>query len=424
MSKLPATTMLLATILLAFLSTSVHSHGLMCGPRQRGAYQSDKCGSNLAIPPSPVTDHCAHCLNGGAVATVTANLPPGGWKVYEPIKDFAGTAKRAGLCGDAVGRGDHMIGGDFMPYPEVPIVEHYKSGGVVDFTAELDTNHNGYFEFFLCNLDKCGTPDISEKCFTGGHCHKLLRVPHKDCQDPDTNTDYECGPIDPAYLGRWYVPCRNTGHVGVHIVGGSAGTMRYQLPKGVTCNHCVVQWYWATANSCAPRGFLDFFEAFNEPFGNTCESDGGGRGAYRPGMSECGGDSAPEEFWSCADVQITPNGSAAGPVEAVGVPDVDPESKSNDEEAVKENPEAVMEKASEELEKDINMAANEETGEKKKEEMASANGDCLLEDEPCDAAVPCCNMQQVCVYTESASGFTCRFWWSLHKDVEERAKEE
>lgn len=415
---------MLTVLLFATLTTLAYSHGLMCGPRQRAAYHNDKCGSNLPEPKDPKIDHCAHCLNGGTVATVKEHLPPGGWKVYEPTKDFDGTAARAGLCGDPATRADHMIGGDFMPYDTVPIVEHYKTGAAVDFTAEIDTNHNGYFEFFLCNLDKCGTPDIDGKCFKGGHCYKLLRVPHKDCQDPDVNTNYECGPIDPAYLGRWYLPCRNTGHVGVHVVGGDAGTMRYQLPPGVTCKHCVIQWYWATANSCAPRGFLAFFEAFNEPFGNQCESDGGGRGAYRPGMSECGGDFAPEEFWSCADVQITSTGSSAGPVKAIGNPDVAPGTMANDEEAVKENPEAVMEKATEELEKDITMAANEETGEKKKDEVASANGDCLLEDEPCDATVPCCNTQMVCVYTEGAANFTCRFWWSLYKDVEERASAE
>ncbi|CDF37082.1 unnamed protein product [Chondrus crispus] len=309
-----------------------------------------------------------------------------------------------------------------MPYDTVPIVSHYKTGGLVDFSVELDTNHNGYFDFFVCNLDKCGS-DISGKCFTEGHCQKLLRVKHKDCEDPSVDTNYECGPIDPVYPGRWYVPCRNTGHVGVHIVGGASGTMRYQLPAGLSCEHCVIQWYWATANSCAPRGFLDYFETFNNPFGTTCESDGGGKGAHRKGMSECGGDSAPEEFWNCSDVQITPDGKPAGPVTAVGAPVEERSSMSNDEEEVKEDPEAVMEKAAEELEEDIAMTADEDSGEKKEEEMKNARGDCLMEDEPCDASVPCCNPQQVCVYTESSTGFTCRFWWSLWKDVEEREQE-
>lgn len=394
----------------------------MCTPRQRAASISVKCGNNLQAPPDVVIDHCAHCLNGGTVATVKGNLPKSGWKVFEPTKDFRGTADRAGLCGDPKGRHEHMIGGHFMPYKTVPIVANWKKGAHVDFTAELDTNHNGYFEYYICNLDKCRMPDISGKCFQKGFCKKLLRVPHRDCQDEKVNTDYECGPIDHAYPGRWYVPCRKTGHVGVHIVGGPAGTMRYKLPDNFECQHCVVQWYWATANSCAPRGFLEYFKKYNNPFGTTCESDGGGRGAHRPGMAQCGGQVIPEEFWSCADVQITKTGKSAGQVKAVGKPKDDIKFRSNDQEAAKEDPELVIEKAAESLEEDVTMTANESSGERKRQEVAAASGDCILEDSPCNAAVHCCNVQQVCVYTVASGGFTCRFWWSLWQDVEAREK--
>ena len=139
-------------------------------------------------------------------------------------------------------------------------------------------------------------------------------------------------------------------------------------------------------------------------------------------MGECGGQTAPEEFWSCADVSITRDGDSPGPVKAVGQPVPEPGSKSNDEEEVKENPEVVMEKAAEGLEEDIEMAANEQSGDRKSEEQAAADGSCLLEDAPCDASVPCCDKQQFCVYTEAAGGFTCRFWWSLWRDVEARSE--
>lgn len=413
--------LLLCAAIAASLIAFSDAHGMMCGPRQRGAYVSSKCPTDLDVPDDPVIDYCGHCLNGGTVDTVKENLPPGGWDIFEPTKDFAGTADRAGLCGDPKGRNYHMIGGDFMPYKTVPIVANWKTNSEVDFQAELDTNHNGYFEFNICNLDTCGKPDIHPSCFTGGHCAKLLRVPHKDCENPDVNTDYECGPIDDKYPGRWYVPCRNTGHVGVHIVGGSTGTMRYKLPKGFKCKHCVVQWYWATANSCAPRGFLEYMKDHNNPFGTTCESDGGGRGAHRPGMAPCGGSSLPEEFWSCADVSITNNGKSAGPVKAVGSPVDDPGTGSNDEEEAKENPDKVIEKVQEEVEKDVEMTANEETGERKERERQDAEGDVVSEDQPCDGTLPCAHTSMFCVYTESTGGFSCRYWWSLWKDAEARS---
>lgn len=382
------------------LTSMARGHGLMCAPRQRGAYHSDKCDSNLSEPTNPVIDYCAHCLNGGTVGVVKQNLPPGGWKNYEPTKDFAGTAGRAGLCGDARGGNAHMIGGSFMPYDSVPIVEKYQSGGIADFTVEIDTNHNGYFDFYLCNLDACGKSDIAEECFTGGHCYQLQRVKHSDCEDPNVNTIYDCGPVDTAYPGRWYVPCRKSGHVGVHIVGGKSGTMRYKLPDGVECNHCVVQWYWGTANSCAPRGFLDFFTNYKNPFGTACDSDGGGLGAHRPGMTECSGSLVPEEFWSCADVQITAKGTNAGP--AVG--------------SVENNPHAPTSG-------DLVMESPEFFIDAPLEEDTVVEGGCLSEHAPCDRSARCCNTEQVCVYTQAASGFTCRFWWSLWQDVEARPTE-
>lgn len=307
-----------------------------------------------------------------------------------------------------------------MPYDSVPIVANWKTGSVVDFTAEIDTNHNGYFEYFVCNMDKCKKPDIDGTCFKQGHCVKLMRVPHKDCEDPNVNTHYECGPIDPDYPGRWYLPCRNTGHVGVHIVGGDSGTMRYKLPDGFKCDWCIVQWYWATANSCAPRGFLAYFDTFNNPFGTKCESDGGGQGAHRDNMAQCDASSVPEEFWSCADVQITDDGTSAGPVKAVGTPSPSPGALSEDGLEAQDDPDGVIDKVTEEVRKDVGMEASERSGEKKKEEERAAKGECLLEDSVCDSTVYCCDSEMFCVYTEAAGNFTCRFWWSLWKDVDER----
>lgn len=394
---------------------------MMCTPRQRGAYISQKCGYNLASPKNPITDFCAHCLNGGTVATVGAHLPSRGWSLYEPTKNFDLSATRAGLCGDPIGRFDHMIGGDFVPlsYRTVPIVEHYKTGSEIDFVAEIDTNHNGYFEFFLCDLDSCKSSDIDRKCFRNGHCYKLLRVRHSDCEDPSKNTHYECGPIDSEYPGRWYLPCRNTGHVGVHIVGGPSGTMRYKLPDGVSCKHCVIQWYWATANSCAPQGLLQYMKRNNNPFGTTCESDGGGRGTFRAGMEECGGLRIPEEFWSCADVQITPNGRSAGAVRAVPLPgNKVSDGSSMDGTDARKDPDGTYDNANDKLKEDIEKKAKESYRERKRQKRAEEKGLCVGEGSGCDGSVRCCDPEMVCVHRIQKSHFGCYFWWSLWKEAE------
>ena len=294
-------------LLIAFLSSFLlmaDAHGVMCTPRQRGASQSERCGSTIPHPPNYVRDNCPHCLNGGRVTTVEKNLPPGGWKSYDPIGDFRGSATRAGLCGDAKGNNDHMIGGKFMPYPQVPFVATYKKGQVVDMMVEIAANHNGYFEFFICNLDACGTKDIDGSCFERGHCRRLKRVPHPDCQNPKINTHQECGPIDKKYPSRWYVPCKKDVPNGYHLVGGKTGHMKVKLPDNMECNHCVIQWYWATGNKCSPPDFTRYFKEYNNPFGTTCKSPGGGKGAHSTVISTCGGSKLPEEFWSCADVKI------------------------------------------------------------------------------------------------------------------------
>lgn len=412
-------------ISLSILATSLKTldgHGMVCHPRQRAAYTSYKCGTNLPIPINRVTDHCAHCLNGGAVATVARNLPRSGWHLYDPINNFDQSATRAELCGDPVGQPDHMIGGQFMPlrYKQVPIVEHYKSGSEIDFLAEIDTNHNGYFEFFLCNLDKCGTSDIHGKCFKNGHCHRLLRVPHNDCEDKRQDTSYECGPIDIKYPGRWYLPCRING---LQFVGGKSGKMRYKLPNGVACTHCVIQWYWATSNSCAPRGLLNFMQRKNNPFGATCESDGGGFGTYRRGMAQCGSDNQiPEEFWSCSDVQITSDGRPSGAVKAIALKETTEKLRSDtyEQPIVGKEKDKMMNEAEAELKRENSQPVWRKRQEEQKNKQRSKNGECLQVGKRCDGGVPCCGIEVVCVHMTRLSGFSCAYWWSLYKEVEYR----
>ncbi|CAN8067031.1 unnamed protein product [Agarophyton chilense] len=406
---------------------------MMCTPRQRGAYHAkDKCGSNLSEPPNPITDYCPHCLNGGTVATVKQNLPPGGWKEYDPIRDES-TMKRAGLCGDPRANNDHMLGGKFMKYDKTPIVKKWKSGSVVDLQVEVDTNHNGYFEFFLCDLDTCGVLDISEKCFKK-HCYPLKRTRVPKCQSPTEKTHTQCGPIDEKYPSRFYVPCRKTGHVGIHLLGGD-GTMLYKLPDGVSCAHCVLQWYWASGNSCAPRGFLNYFEKYNNPFGTTCDSDGGGKGAHRKGMGSCGGQVVPEEFWSCADVSITESttqqSSGKGGSKPSKTDSVPPKQSKNTPPPPppKNNPKPTKPQSGV-TSKPGSQAANprpqkEEASparkpkppQKDRPKRRPTQRRCVNEHGTCNGKVRCCGSEHVCVYKPSAERFMCEIWWKLWSEV-------
>lgn len=398
--------------LLFALFPHVEGHGMLCTPRQRGAYHSQKCGSNLEHPSNPVIDYCAHCLNGGTVAGVRKHLGKDGWTEYDPITNPR-TMNRAGLCGDEKGKtGDHMIGGKFMPYDKVPIVKRWKTGSVVDLQVEIDTNHNGYFEFYLCNLDKCGVRDIAEKCFKNS-CYRLNRVKVAQCESPSTNTHTKCGPVDTKYPSRFYVPCRKTGHVGVHLVGGD-GTMLYQLPRGVSCRHCVLQWYWSSANSCAPRGFLDYFERYDNPFGLSCDSDGGGKGAHRKGMSSCGGQAVPEEFWSCADVSISRTGGS-GPT----IPNKTEKNKGhgklqNGNPGGKEKP-SQKSRAHKKSSTKKQSVSEQKFGDRTKEQPSRSR--CFAYLAQCNGRIPCCGKEDVCVYKKSVKRFECEIWWKLWSEV-------
>jgi len=124
-------------------------------------------------------------------------------------------------------------------------VATYAAGSAIDFEMGITTNHQGYLEWWVCDLGKCGAEDLSTECFaTPGACHRLNRVPHPSCE---AGTDMKCGGIQKEYPSRWYLPCRGDPiptPENIQMLGGPDGRMRYQLPAGFACERCVVQWYW------------------------------------------------------------------------------------------------------------------------------------------------------------------------------------
>jgi len=84
--------------------------------------------------------------------------------------------------------------------------------------------------------------------------------------------------------------------------------MRYVIPQDVTCEHCTLQWYYATGNTCGydadyltfDPGFK-FWQFYKETWANAknaiCGPDGSGHFA--------------EEFWNCADIQVLPSSDSS-----------------------------------------------------------------------------------------------------------------
>lgn len=227
----------------------------------------------------------------------------GDWSPYDPLDATHGPARAGdhGACGDpAGGEGAHEVGGRFY-HGGVPVAT-YTAGGTVDFELAITAHHNGFMEWWVCDADKCGGGDPTGACFaTPGACVRLDRVAHPACE---AGTEADCGPIQPEYPSRWYLPCKGTAAPPMAgrplVFGGPAGKMRYALPAGFSCSRCVAQWYWATANSCTPPGAGDY--AFPGAWTN-CPA----------GMPTCGaGAPWPEEFWTCSDVTIEAAGGGGG----------------------------------------------------------------------------------------------------------------
>lgn len=175
-----------------------------------------------------------------------------------------GTPGGHGVCGnrlsDPVPR-EHEHGG---LYGNGRIVASYEAGQVIPVTILVTAHHEGFFRFALC--DPTGLPGerATQACLDQ---HELTVI--SDANDKDIASDIR-GLRVPADK-YWRILPKG-------MSKDSEGNYRYelqvQLPAGVTCERCVLQWYWQTGN-------------------------------YGSGAS------ATEEFFNCSDIAI---GSASIPL--------------------------------------------------------------------------------------------------------------
>jgi len=244
--------------------------------------------------------YCPHCFNSGGTGAVAA-ASGGVW----PYPETEATTTRHGICGDPAGNFEHAGPGE--------IVETYVEGGQIEIEIGITAHHNGHFEFYLCDTadlpDKNG--DVTQECLNR---HKLTRS--SGVQDSH--------PIDPNHRDRYYLDpkCsmqkRSFPDSGIEAYGTK---MTFDLPKGLTCEHCVLQWYWVTANSCLAPGYREYFGGPSAPTTfSGCSGDGGSNGWWAPHLGDCRGGSYPEEFWNCADIKISPNDGSTPPARPTAPP--------------------------------------------------------------------------------------------------------
>ena len=225
---------------------------------------------------------------------------------------------RAGLCGDAAGGTEAYIANR-------PVLHTFQTGSTVTLEVVVTTHHRGHFEFSLCDMGTVQGDRVTQSCLNQ---HRLQRAPGSAGTSP----------IDAAYPGRYYLEpsCATADTAGKYpgTVDGStpdyverwhasAQKMRadYVLPPGLVCDHCVLQWWWVTANSCIPKGHKEFFASGKAPTKYAaCSGDGPGQGWAGMALEDCNVHSWPEEFWNCADVAVTADGKGGQDAEATQLP--------------------------------------------------------------------------------------------------------
>eukprot|EP00752_Nemacystus_decipiens_P011645 g10338.t1 len=213
-----------------------------------------------------------------------------------------GISSRHGICGDpeqTKEEGSNLYGKENSLYP---ILQTYEEGSIMEVKVVFSTYHWGHLELFLCDSDELADPNgvVTQSCF---NMNPLDRA----------DDDGDASRIDPNHRGRYYVDpaCRAEdgtdptdqtkveGATDGHVVTG-----RFKLPSGLTCSRCIVQMVYYTGNSCKHPGYDDF----DPPsWPGSCAPES--KDWIQTSLNTCGENGHyPEEFWNCADIEITSDG--------------------------------------------------------------------------------------------------------------------
>ena len=243
----------------------VRGHGFLQLPTSRNldAYENKK-------------DYNFMSLNAGGTGTVQSKTFGGLYLMPDPV---ANAEQRHGMCGD-ISEQVQKYNDDVNAYS---ILHSYEEGDTITIEVVLTAHHMGHFEFYLCNVDQLiyPTKGITQECL---YQHPLVRAP-----------DDGISPIDPNYPFRYYLEPTACMTYQTDGYPGYKATMKYTLPPGVVCDHCVLQWWYYTGNSCIYDGYHEF-EGMKSP----CTTPW-----YNSRLGNCKDPGTyPEEFWNCADIRI------------------------------------------------------------------------------------------------------------------------
>ncbi|CAF4542593.1 unnamed protein product [Rotaria sp. Silwood2] len=123
---------------------------------------------------------------------------------------------KCGICGEPYDRAVKLFEKGGTMYTG-KIVKTYIQGQQIDVKVKLSANHQGYFEYRLCNIDDNPNFDATQECLD----RHLLTI---------ANTD-------------------STKYRDIVQHGSDMITVRVQLPLDVACQHCVFQWKYTTGNN-------------------------------------------------------------------------------------------------------------------------------------------------------------------------------
>jgi len=231
-------------------------------------------------------------------------------RARRPITNEPQSANKGGVCGTVGAKNFNDVQYSSLKENNAGSVKFTK-GGTIEIETKVTAHHKGHYEYRICT-DGSKTP--TQACFD----QHLLEL---DDSYPTPS------PKDTDHPDRWYVP-PNThgswlgGSVSDTAINGDSPDwddsmaggrrllqsgliyrMRYKLPVGVTCTHCVLQWTWITGNSCVAAGYKSYFEKYPQyKWYGWMGTNNAGTCNGKEKSTVVGG--TPEKFWGCADFSI------------------------------------------------------------------------------------------------------------------------
>ena len=121
----------------------------------------------------------------------------------------------------------------------------YGKGALIEIKVQVTAYHGGKFEFKVQKLDNTGSLDPTEDAWSvldplavASFSPACAGCSPESCT-PTATEDGTCVQIPLTHPG---------GDCGYNC--NEPYSIKLRLPSDLTCDHCVLQWHWTSANSC------------------------------------------------------------------------------------------------------------------------------------------------------------------------------